>query len=97
MMIRIFLELNSLSLILLLTFSAARQSERHQGSNDAEDLRGQQSVDFSGVGIRLEQLQGLASGDHDLLQLGPGEVPVDGVRDPGGMLQSQVVQMHFRS
>ena len=47
---------------------AAGQAEGHQRPNTSENLGSQQSVNFSSVGIRPHQLEGLTAGYYNLLQ-----------------------------
>ena len=63
--------------------------------DDAKHLDGEQRVHLARVGVGLEQLQALAPGDDNLLQLGAGEVAVHRVGDAGGALKRQVVQVHL--
>ena len=49
---------------------------------------------LSRVRVRAQDLQTLASRHDDLLLLGPREVAVHRLRDAGGLLQRQCVQMH---
>ena len=74
---------------------ASGQTEGHERTDDAEHFDREQGVDFAGVRIRTHQLQGLAPGHDDLLQLGPGKISVYRVRYPGGPLKGEVVQMHI--
>ena len=74
---------------------ASGQTEGHERTDDAEHFDREEGVDFAGVRIRTHQLQGLAPGHDDLLQLGPGKISVYRVRYPGGPLKGEVVQMHI--
>lgn len=51
-------------------------------------------MNLSGVGIGSDQLQDLPPGEEDLLDLGAGEISVDGMGDGRRTLQSQVIQIH---
>ena len=73
---------------------ASSEPETHETPDHPKDLGGEQGVDLASVGVRSEHLQDLASADHDLLQLGAGELAMHAVRDASGTLQGQVVEVH---
>ena len=56
--------------ITMTCLAAPGEPERHEGPDDAEDLRGEEGVHLARVGVGLQQLEGLAAGHHDLLQIG---------------------------